>query len=164
LPNLAQSYERAELTSTPRGGWTQFSQFDQWLASYCRPGSQHAMTLAAASNLRPPPACGWIMDHACTVHQLRQPQAMNWRQTRMRRCGSTGRELSAVRIEGLVGKNLDEESDAHFHSWLPDSRIGATRKATDFRPGVSSPPPLAQIPCRARCRTAARVCLTIIVL
>ena len=132
IANLRKSYERAELNEdTSQADPT--AQFSQWLgeAIAAQVAEPNAMTLATvASNLRPSTRVVLIKGF--------DARGIVWYSNYASR---KGRELAGnpyaslqfhwvelervVRIEGVVEKVSDEESDAYFHSRPLDSRIGA---------------------------------------
>jgi len=129
---LRKSYERAELNE----GASQadpLKQFEQWLheAIAAEVPEPNAMTLATvASNLRPSTRVVLIKGFDArgivwfTNYHSRKGQelagnpyaALQFHWVELER---------VVRIEGVVEKVSDEESDAYFHSRPLDSRIGA---------------------------------------
>lgn len=132
LADLRKSYERAELNEDASHA-DPLLQFDQWLkeAITAQVPEPNAMTLATvASNLRPSTrvvlikgfdADGivWFTNYASRKGQelAGNPYAaLQFHWVELER---------VVRIEGLVEKISDEESDDYFHSRPLDSRIGA---------------------------------------
>jgi pyridoxamine 5'-phosphate oxidase len=132
LANLRKSYERAELDEEASHA-DPLLQFDQWLqeAIAAEVPEPNAMTLATvASNLRPSTRVVLIKGY--------DQRGITWYTNFESRKGQelAGNPFAAlqfhwvelervVRIEGLVEKISDEESDAYFHSRPLDSRIGA---------------------------------------
>ena len=132
IADLRKSYERAELNE----GASQadpLKQFEQWLdeAIAAKVPEPNAMTLATvASNLRPSTrvvlikgldARGivWYTNYDSRKgHELagNPYAALQFHWVELER---------VVRIEGLVEKISDEESDAYFNSRPLDSRVGA---------------------------------------
>ena len=132
LADLRKSYERAEL-SEDASHPDPLHQFGQWLqeAIQAEVPEPNAMTLATvASNLRPSTRVVLIKGFDAqgitwfTNYDSRKGQAL---------AGNPYAALQfhwvelerVVRIEGLVHKVSEEESDAYFHSRPLDSRIGA---------------------------------------
>ena len=132
LADLRKSYERAELSEDASHA-NPLHQFDQWLkeAIATEVPEPNAMTLATvASNLRPSTRVVLIkgFDHRgiswFTNYESRKGQelagnpfaALQFHWVELER---------VVRIEGVVEKVGDEESDDYFHSRPLDSRIGA---------------------------------------
>ena len=132
LADLRKSYERAELSENASHA-DPLQQFEQWLqeAIAAQVPEPNAMTLATvASNLRPSTRVVLIKDY--------DERGITWFTNYESRKGQelAGNPFAAlqfhwvelervVRIEGLVEKISDEESDAYFHSRPLDSRIGA---------------------------------------
>ena len=132
IANLRKSYERAELNEdTSQADPT--AQFSQWLgeAIAAQVAEPNAMTLATvASNLRPSTRVVLIKGF--------DARGIVWYSNYASRKGLelAGNPYAAlqfhwvelervVRIEGVVEKVSDEESDAYFNSRPLDSRIGA---------------------------------------
>jgi pyridoxamine 5'-phosphate oxidase len=132
IADLRKSYERAELSESDSHAQP-IDQFDQWLkeAIHSEVPEPNAMTLATvASNLRPSTRVVLIKDYDAsgivwyTNYQGRKGQelagnpfaALQFHWVELER---------VVRIEGVVEKVSDAESDAYFHSRPLDSRIGA---------------------------------------
>lgn len=132
IADLRKSYERAELSESDSHAQP-IDQFDQWLkeAIHSEVPEPNAMTLATvASNLRPSTRLVLIKDYDAsgivwyTNYQGRKGQelagnpfaALQFHWVELER---------VVRIEGVVEKVSDAESDAYFHSRPLDSRIGA---------------------------------------
>jgi len=132
LADLRKSYERAELGEAASHA-DPLKQFDQWLteAIAAQVPEPNAMTLATvASNLRPSTRVVLIKGYDergivwFTNYDSRKGQelagnpyaALQFHWIELER---------VVRIEGLVEKVSDEESDAYFNSRPLDSRIGA---------------------------------------
>ena len=132
IANLRKSYERAELNEDASQA-DPTAQFSQWLseAIAAQVPEPNAMTLATvASNLRP--STRVVLIKGFDAHGI------VWYSNYASR---KGRELAGnpyaslqfhwvelervVRIEGVVEKVSDEESDAYFNSRPLDSRIGA---------------------------------------
>jgi len=132
IADLRKSYERAELNEDASLA-DPLQQFDQWLqqAISAEVPEPNAMTLATVgSNLRPSTRVVLIKGY--------DARGIVWFTNYDSR---KGRELAGnpyaslqfhwvelervVRIEGVVEKVSDEESDAYFHSRPLDSRIGA---------------------------------------
>ena len=132
IADLRKSYERAELNEDASHA-DPLKQFDQWLneAIAAQVPEPNAMTLATvASNLRPSTRVVLIKGF--------DAQGIVWYTNYASRKGLelAGNPYAAlqfhwvelervVRIEGVVEKVSDEESDAYFHSRPLDSRIGA---------------------------------------
>jgi len=132
IADLRKSYERAELDETASHA-APFQQFDQWLneAIAAKVPEPNAMTLATVgSDLRPSTRVVLIKGF--------DERGIVWFTNYQSRKGVelAGNPFAAlqfhwvelertVRIEGLVEKVSDEESDAYFHSRPLDSRIGA---------------------------------------
>ena len=132
LANLRRSYERAELNEDASHA-DPLKQFEQWLgeAISAQVPEPNAMTLATVgSNLRPSTrvvlikgfdARGivWYTNYASQkgLELAGNPYAaLQFHWVELER---------VVRIEGVVEKISDTESDAYFHSRPLDSRIGA---------------------------------------
>ena len=132
IADLRKSYERAELDEKASPA-DPFLQFDQWLteAIAAKVPEPNAMTLATVgSNLRPSTrtvlikgfdAQGivWFTNyHSRKGHELagNPYAALQFHWVELER---------TVRIEGMVEKVSEAESDAYFHSRPLDSRIGA---------------------------------------
>ncbi len=132
LANLRKSYERAELNEDASHA-DPLKQFEQWLneAISAEVPEPNAMTLATVgSNLRPSTrvvlikgydARGivWYTNYASQkgLELAGNPYAaLQFHWVELER---------VVRIEGLVEKVSDAESDTYFHSRPLDSRIGA---------------------------------------
>ena len=132
IADLRKSYERAELDEAASEA-DPLKQFDQWLneAIAAKVPEPNAMTLATVgSNLRPSTRVVLIKgldargivwftnyDSRKGVELAGNPYAaLQFHWVDLER---------VVRIEGLVEKISDEESDAYFHSRPLDSRIGA---------------------------------------
>ncbi len=132
IANLRKSYERAELSEDASHD-DPLQQFDQWLheAIAAEVPEPNAMTVATvASNLRPSTRVVLIKGY--------DARGIVWFTNYE---SQKGRELAGnpyaalqfhwvelervVRIEGLVEKVSDAESDDYFHSRPLDSRIGA---------------------------------------
>ena len=132
IADLRKSYERAELNEDASHA-DPMNQFDQWLseAITAQVPEPNAMTVATvASNLRPSTRVVLIKGF--------DAQGIVWYTNYASRKGVelAGNPYAAlqfhwvelervVRIEGLVEKVSDEESDAYFNSRPLDSRIGA---------------------------------------
>jgi len=132
LADLRKSYERAEL-SEDASHTDPLLQFEQWLreAISAEVPEPNAMTVATvASNLRPSTRVVLIKGY--------DERGITWFTNFDSRKGQelAGNPFAAlqfhwvelervVRIEGLVEKVSDEESDDYFHSRPFDSRIGA---------------------------------------
>ena len=132
IADIRKSYERAELNEDASHA-DPLKQFDQWLheAIAAQVPEPNAMTLATvASNLRPSTRVVLIKGF--------DGQGIVWYTNYASRKGLdlAGNPYAAlqfhwvelervVRIEGVVEKVSDEESDAYFHSRPLDSRIGA---------------------------------------
>ncbi|MFZ4286406.1 pyridoxamine 5'-phosphate oxidase [Variovorax sp. HJSM1_2] len=132
IADLRKSYERAELSEDASAA-DPLQQFDQWLneAIAAQVPEPNAMTLATvASNLRPSTRIVLIKAY--------DARGIVWFTNYDSRKGSelAGNPYASlqfhwvelervVRIEGLVEKVSDEESDAYFNSRPLDSRIGA---------------------------------------
>ena len=132
IADLRKSYERAELSETDSHA-DPLQQFDQWLNEAIKGEvpEPNAMTLATvASNLRPSTRVVLVKGYDArgvvwyTNYDSQKGQelagnpfaALQFHWVEMER---------VVRIEGLVEKVSDEESDAYFHSRPLDSRLGA---------------------------------------
>jgi len=132
IADLRKSYEKAELSETDSHA-DPLQQFDLWLqqAIQGQVPEPNAMTLATVgSDLRPSTRVVLIKGY--------DEQGIVWYTNYESR---KGRELAGnpfaalqfhwvelervVRIEGVVERVSDEESDAYFHSRPLDSRIGA---------------------------------------
>ena len=132
IADLRKSYERAELSEEASHA-DPMQQFEQWLneAIHAEVPEPNAMTLATVgSDLRPSTRVVLIKGF--------DGRGIVWYTNYESR---KGRELAGnpfaalqfhwvelervVRIEGLVEKVSEEESDAYFHSRPLDSRIGA---------------------------------------
>lgn len=132
IADLRKSYERAEL-SEEASHTEPMTQFAQWLdeAIESQVAEPNAMTLATvAGNLRPSTRVVLIKAY--------DSQGIVWYSNYDSRKGQelAGNPYAAlqfhwvelervVRIEGVVEKVSDAESDAYFHSRPLDSRIGA---------------------------------------
>jgi len=132
IADLRKSYEKAELSESASHA-NPLQQFEQWLneAISSEVPEPNAMTLATVgSNLRPSTRVVLIKGY--------DDRGIVWYTNYQ---SHKGRELAGnpfaalqfhwvelervVRIEGVVEKVSDEESDAYFHSRPLDSRIGA---------------------------------------
>ncbi len=132
IADLRKSYERAELNESASDA-DPLKQFNRWLeeAIAAELPEPNAMTLATVgSDLRP--STRVVLIKGCdergivwyTNYQSRKGQelagnpyaALQFHWVELER---------VVRIEGVVRKVSDEESDAYFHSRPLDSRIGA---------------------------------------
>lgn len=132
LASLRKNYERAELDESASHA-DPLQQFDQWFqeALHAEVPEPNAMTVATvSSDLRPSTRIVLIKNY--------DANGITWFTNYASR---KGRELAGnpfaalqfhwvelervVRIEGVVEKISDEESDAYFHSRPLDSRIGA---------------------------------------
>jgi pyridoxamine 5'-phosphate oxidase len=132
IADLRKSYERAELSEDSSHA-DPMKQFDQWLteAIDAKVPEPNAMTLATvASDLKPSTRVVLVKGY--------DAQGIVWYTNYDSRKGKelAGNPYAAlqfhwvelervVRIEGLVEKVDDEESDAYFKSRPLDSRIGA---------------------------------------
>ena len=132
IADLRKSYERAELNETACHA-DPLNQFDQWLgeAISAQVPEPNAMTLATvASDLRPSTRIVLIKGF--------DARGIVWYTNYASRKGTelAGNPYAAlqfhwvelervVRIEGMVEKVSDEQSDAYFSSRPLDSRIGA---------------------------------------
>ena len=132
IAHLRKSYERAELNEEASHA-DPLMQFDQWLneAIAAEIPEPNAMTLATvANNLRP-------STRIVLIKGLDE-RGIVWFTNYDSRKGNelAGNPYAAlqfhwvelervVRIEGVVEKIAEEESDAYFHSRPLDSRIGA---------------------------------------
>ncbi len=132
IADLRKSYERAEL-SEDASNPVPLQQFDQWLreAIAAEVPEPNAMTLATvASNLRPSTRVVLVKGY--------DQRGITWFTNYESRKGQelAGNPYAAlqfhwvelervVRIEGIVEKISDAESDDYFHSRPLDSRIGA---------------------------------------
>ncbi len=132
IASLRKSYERAELNENASNA-DPLKQFEQWLteAIASEVPEPNAMTVATVgSNLRPSTRVVLIKDFDergivwYTNYESRKGQelagnpyaALQFHWVELER---------VVRIEGLVEKVSDAESDSYFHSRPLDSRIGA---------------------------------------
>ncbi len=132
IADLRKSYEKAELNEHASHA-DPLKQFDQWLQEAIKGEvpEPNAMTLATvASNLRPSTRVVLVKGYDergivwYTNYDSRKGQelagnpwaALQFHWVELER---------VVRIEGLVEKISDAESDAYFHSRPLDSRIGA---------------------------------------
>ena len=132
IADLRKSYERAELNEGASHA-DPLKQFDQWLneAISAKVPEPNAMTLATVgSNLRPSTrvvlikgldarGIAWYTNYASRkgLELAGNPYAaLQFHWVELER---------VVRIEGIVEKIADEESDAYFNSRPLDSRIGA---------------------------------------
>ena len=132
IADLRKSYEKAELSESASHA-NPLQQFEQWLneAISSQVPEPNAMALATVgSNLRPSTRVVLIKGY--------DERGIVWYTNYQ---SHKGRELAGnpfaalqfhwvelervVRIEGVVEKVSDEESDAYFHSRPLDSRIGA---------------------------------------
>jgi pyridoxamine 5'-phosphate oxidase len=132
IADLRKSYERAELNESASHA-DPFKQFEQWLGEAIEGQlpEPNAMTVATvASDLRP--------STRVVLIKAWDERGIVWFTNYESR---KGREIAGnpyaalqfhwvelervVRIEGLVEKVSDEQSDAYFHSRPLDSRIGA---------------------------------------
>jgi len=132
IADLRKSYERAELSEDASHA-DPMKQFDQWLteAIDAKVPEPNAMTLATvASDLKPSTRIVLVKGY--------DSQGIVWYTNYDSRKGKelAGNPYAAlqfhwvelervVRIEGVVEKIADEESDAYFKSRPLDSRIGA---------------------------------------
>ena len=132
IADLRKSYERAELDETASAA-DPLQQFDRWLneAIISEVPEPNAMTLATVGgDLRPSTRIVLIKGY--------DAQGIVWYTNYESRKGQelAGNPYAAlqfhwvalervVRIEGVVEKVSDAESDAYFHSRPLDSRIGA---------------------------------------
>ncbi len=132
LADLRKSYERAELSEEASHG-DPLQQFDQWLteAIAAQVPEPNAMTLATVGHdLRPSTRIVLVKGF--------DARGIVWYTNFDSRKGQelAGNPFAAlqfhwvelervVRIEGIVSKVSDEESDVYFHSRPLDSRIGA---------------------------------------
>ena len=132
LADIRKSYERAELSESESSA-NPFDQFALWLKQAIddKMPEPNAMTLATvASNLRPSTRVVLIKGF--------DERGIVWYTNFDSRKGNelAGNPYAAlqfhwveqerlVRIEGIVEKVSDEESDAYYHSRPLDSRIGA---------------------------------------
>ncbi|ADU99347.1 pyridoxamine 5'-phosphate oxidase [Alicycliphilus denitrificans BC] len=132
IADLRKSYERAELSEDASHA-DPLQQFDQWLqeAVAAQVPEPNAMTVATVgSDLRPSTRVVLIKGY--------DARGIVWYTNYDSRKGRqlAGNPYAAlqfhwvelervVRIEGIVEKVSDEESDAYFHSRPLDSRIGA---------------------------------------
>jgi pyridoxamine 5'-phosphate oxidase len=132
IADLRKSYEKAELSEDASHG-DPLKQFEQWLseAISSKVPEPNAMTLATVgADLRPTTRVVLIKGY--------DERGIVWYTNYQ---SQKGRQLAGnpyaalqfhwvelerqVRIEGIVEKVSDEESDAYFHSRPLDSRIGA---------------------------------------
>ena len=132
IASLRKSYERAELNEDASHS-NPLQQFEQWLneAIQSEVPEPNAMTVATvASNLRPSTRVVLIKGY--------DERGITWftnyeSQKGLELAGNPFAALQfhwvelerVVRIEGVVEKVSDAESDAYFHSRPLDSRIGA---------------------------------------
>jgi pyridoxamine 5'-phosphate oxidase len=132
IADLRKSYERAELNESASAA-NPLQQFDQWLKEAIASDvpEPNAMTLATVgSNLRPSTrvvlikgyderGITWFTNYASQKGQELAGNpfaALQFHWVELER---------VVRVEGLVEKVSDAESDEYFHSRPLDSRIGA---------------------------------------
>jgi len=132
LADLRKSYERAELNEDASHA-DPLKQFEQWLgeAISAEVPEPNAMTLATVgANLRP--STRVVLIKGCDARGI--VWYTNYAsQKGLELAGNPFAALQfhwvelerVVRIEGLVEKVSDAESDAYFHSRPLDSRIGA---------------------------------------
>ena len=132
LADLRKSYERAELNEDASHA-DPLKQFEQWLgeAISAQVPEPNAMTLATVgANLRP--STRVVLIKGCDARGI--VWYTNYAsQKGLELAGNPFAALQfhwvelerVVRIEGLVEKVSDAESDAYFHSRPLDSRIGA---------------------------------------
>ena len=132
IADLRKSYERAELDEAASQA-DPLAQFDQWLkeAIHSEVPEPNAMTVATVgSDLRPSTRVVLIKGY--------DAQGIVWYTNYQSRKGQelAGNPIAAlqfhwvelervVRIEGIVQKVNDAESDEYFHSRPLDSRVGA---------------------------------------
>jgi pyridoxamine 5'-phosphate oxidase len=132
IADLRKSYERAELDEAASQA-DPLAQFDQWLkeAIHSEVPEPNAMTVATVgSDLRPSTRVVLIKGY--------DAQGIVWYTNYQSRKGQelAGNPFAAlqfhwvelervVRIEGIVQKVNDAESDEYFHSRPLDSRVGA---------------------------------------
>lgn len=132
IADLRKSYERAELSESASNA-NPFQQFDQWLQEALRAEvpEPNAMTVATVGgDMRPSTRIVLIKGY--------DERGIVWFTNYDSRKGRqlAGNPYAAiqfhwvelervVRIEGVVEKVSDEESDEYFHSRPLDSRIGA---------------------------------------
>ena len=132
IADLRKSYERAELNEEASHA-DPLQQFGQWLneAITAQVPEPNAMTLATvASNLRPSTRIvlikGFDADGIVWFSNYNSRKGQELAGNPYAALQFHWVELErVVRIEGLVEKVSDEESDAYFHSRPLDSRIGA---------------------------------------
>lgn len=132
LADLRKSYERAELSEEASCG-DPFEQFARWLtqAIDAQVPEPNAMTVATVgNNLRP--STRVVLIKGCDARGI--TWFTNYESRKGQELG--GNPFAAlqfhwvelervVRIEGVVERVSDEESEAYFHSRPLDSRIGA---------------------------------------
>ena len=132
IADIRKSYELAELTES-EALQDPLKQFERWLAEAiaAKVPEPNAMTLATVgSNLRPSTRIVLIKGLDArgpvwfTNYQSRKGMEMAGNPYAALQFHWVEMERS-VRIEGLVEKISDEESDAYFHSRPLGSRIGA---------------------------------------
>jgi pyridoxamine 5'-phosphate oxidase len=161
IADLRKSYERAELNENASNA-DPLMQFEQWLgeAIAAQVPEPNAMTLATVgSNLRPSTRVVLIKGF--------DARGIVWFTNYHSRKGSelAGNPYAAlqfhwvelervVRIEGVVEKVSDEESDAYFNSRPLDSRIGAwaspQSEVISGRSVLPTPPGTARNSCCSR--------------
>ena len=132
IADLRKSYERAELNEDASHA-DPLQQFGQWLkeAITAQVPEPNAMTLATvASNLRPSTRIvlikGFDADGIVWFSNYNSRKGQELAGNPYAALQFHWVELErVVRIEGLVEKVSDEESDDYFHSRPLDSRIGA---------------------------------------
>lgn len=132
IADLRKSYERAELNEEASHA-DPLQQFGQWLneAITAQVPEPNAMTLATvASNLRPSTRIvlikGFDADGIVWFSNYNSRKGQELAGNPYAALQFHWVELErVVRIEGLVEKVSDEESDDYFHSRPLDSRIGA---------------------------------------
>jgi pyridoxamine 5'-phosphate oxidase len=132
IADLRKSYERAELNEDASHA-DPLKQFDQWLneAISAEVPEPNAMTLATVdNNLRPSTRVVLIKGFDTrgivwyTNYESRKGQQLKGNPYAALQFHWVELER-VVRIEGLVERVSDEESDSYFHSRPLDSRIGA---------------------------------------
>lgn len=132
IADLRKSYERAELDESASHA-DPLQQFDQWLQEAIRSEipEPNAMTLATVgSDLRPSTRVVLIKGYDArgivwyTNYESRKGQQLGGNPYAALQFHWVELER-VVRIEGVVEKVSEAESDAYFHSRPLDSRIGA---------------------------------------
>ena len=136
IASLRKNYERAELHESASHA-DPLKQFEQWLqeAIAAEVAEPNAMTLATvASNLRPSTRVVLIKGYdergICWFTNYDSQKGQELAGNPFAALQFHWVELErVVRIQGIVEKVSEEESDAYFHSRPLDSRIGAWASA-----------------------------------